>query len=90
MPTYTKEIRTLSWALFPALLVIGSVWRTPSSSVVASYRMFNFNDLGSITESVTSLNTDLEQSYGVQRPYPKSPSICVQYGYMDLAEIRTM
>ena len=63
MPTYTKEIRALSWALSPALLIIGSVWRTPGSSVVTPYWVFNLDDFGPSAKSAMCLKMDLEQSY---------------------------
>jgi hypothetical protein len=83
--TYCEEICTLSWTLFAAFRRVCRIRRAPCARIVTTSRMLDLDDLGTINLAVKikfSVGIDLLLGSIYDLTYPKSPSICVQYGFM--------
>ena len=75
---YRKVIGTLAGTLGPVLVL--RIGRTPGASVVATNGVFHFDYICPIYQAIP-VSADFQKECSMVDPYPKSPRICVQYGY---------
>lgn len=88
--THGEKVSTLSRLIHLVPPDMLRIRRTPSSRIVATNRVFNFNDLGTMTIHSQSLVLYLRPSLKMEWrtgphicAYPRSPRIWVQYGYSE-------
>lgn len=70
--TYGQEICTLTRALFTALLCVSGVRWAPSSGVITTYRVLNFDHFSTAYCQYIKRRIEMLRE---QYTYPKSPSI---------------